>query len=213
MKLHLGCGERYLDGYLNVDFPSTEHTIQKTSVADEHADISELKYEKSSIDEIRLHHVFEHFDRAQACGLVAAWHRCLRDGGILHIEVPDFFRTMIAYLSPFTTFHEKMIGIRHIFGSQEASWAVHFDGYDSSRFKNMLGLFGFEIIETKKNSWMGTYNIEIIARKKDKIFSEDDYYEAAKMYLCQFCIDESKTEKRMLEVWLNNFKTQLNKNQ
>lgn len=211
MKLHLGCGERYLKGYCNIDFPSTEHTIQKTSVADEYANIPDLKYENNSIAEVRLHHVFEHFDRAQACGLIATWHFWLKEGGVLHIEVPDFFRTVLAYLSPLNSFHEKMVGIRHIFGSQEASWAVHFDGYDIARFKKMFELFGFEIIEKKKSSWMGTYNIEIIAKKTEKVFSKDEYQEAAKVYLSQFCLDGSESEKIMLEVWMNNFRTQIDK--
>ncbi|KKP95274.1 MAG: Methylase involved in ubiquinone/menaquinone biosynthesis-like protein [Candidatus Moranbacteria bacterium GW2011_GWD2_36_12] len=212
MKIHLGCGERYLEGYENIDFPSTEHTVQKTSVADKYADIVELKYEKSSIDEIRLHHVFEHFERAQAAALVAVWNNWLKDGGILHIEVPDFFRTAIACISPFTTHHKRMVGIRHIFGSQEAKWAVHFDGYDSFRLKKMLKIFGFEIIKIKKNSWRGTYNIEIIARKTNKNFSKEDCLNAGRIYLRQFCVDQSETEKIMLESWMKNFKSQLDKN-
>ena len=61
MKLHLGCGQQYFEGYRNIDFPLTQHTVQTKSVADEHADLTSLRYPAGSIDEIRLHHVFEHF--------------------------------------------------------------------------------------------------------------------------------------------------------
>ncbi|MBU1349519.1 MAG: hypothetical protein ABII99_02395 [Patescibacteria group bacterium] len=90
MKLHLGCGENYLEGYVNIDFPPEFHTIQNKSVADKYANIFELKYKKDSIEEIRLHHVFEHFERAVALALIAGWRSWLKKNGVLRIEVPDF---------------------------------------------------------------------------------------------------------------------------
>ena len=106
MKLHLGCGQRYLDGYTNIDFPSTEHTVQTVSVADEFHNLFELLYKQKTIDEIRLHHVFEHFDRATACAFMVGWNSWLKIGGNLRIEVPDFeigfdrnFDQLIGYLS------------------------------------------------------------------------------------------------------------------
>jgi predicted SAM-dependent methyltransferase len=65
-KLHLGCGQRHLEGYINIDFPASEHSVQDKSVADIQADITQLSYPASSIDEVRLHHVFEHFPRPVA---------------------------------------------------------------------------------------------------------------------------------------------------
>jgi hypothetical protein len=59
-RLHLGCGERYLDGYVNIDCPSSEHTVQRTSPADRLADITQLRYEPESVEEVRLHRAVEH---------------------------------------------------------------------------------------------------------------------------------------------------------
>jgi len=211
MKLHLGCGERHLDGYLNIDYPSAEHTVQTKSVADQFADITAIKYESDTIDEVRLHHVFEHFSRAQACALVAAWHGWLKAGGVLHLEVPNFRRTALAILSPFVPFKEKMVGIRHIFGSQEARWAVHLDGYCPARLKKLLTAFGFEVVSVEKNSYKGTYNLEIIAKKASPTRPKEEHAALAEQYLSQFCLDDSPTEKSMLGVWLKEFSAQLSK--
>ena len=110
MKLHLGCGEIHLDGYLNIDYPPASHAVQTKSAADEYHNILELAYPANSIEEIRLHHVFEHFTRASALGLLAGWWTWLVPGGLLRIEVPDFDRTAWAVLSPFTPKKKKMIG-------------------------------------------------------------------------------------------------------
>ena len=81
MKLHLGCGQIYLNGYVNIDYPLTEHTVQQASVADEFCDLTNMHYKAGSIEEVRLHHVFEHFPRAQAIALLASWHSWLQRGG------------------------------------------------------------------------------------------------------------------------------------
>ena len=86
MKLHLGCGQRYFEGYVNIDYPQSEHTVQQKSVADQFANLMELRYRKGTIDEVRLHHVFEHFPRATACALLASWNSWLKIGGILRIS-------------------------------------------------------------------------------------------------------------------------------
>ena len=74
-----------MEGYVNIDFPLSEHTIQEKSVADEFHNLYELTYKPGTISEVRLHHVFEHFERMAACAFMAGWNSWLKPGGILHI--------------------------------------------------------------------------------------------------------------------------------
>lgn len=55
-----------------------------------HHDITTLQYEKNQISEVRCHHVFEHFTRFVACALLAVWSWWINEGGIIHVETPDF---------------------------------------------------------------------------------------------------------------------------
>ena len=72
-KLHLGCGTTYLNGYINIDYPESEHNHIKP-ICDRYEDITKLSFDEGSIDEIRLHHVFEYFGRVQALALLIKWH-------------------------------------------------------------------------------------------------------------------------------------------
>ena len=89
MKLHLGCGQQYLQGYVNVDYPASEHQVQKSLRADLYTDLTKLSYPVASIEEVRLHHVFEHFSRPVALALLCRWRDWLAPGGRLHVETPD----------------------------------------------------------------------------------------------------------------------------
>jgi hypothetical protein len=209
MKLHLGCGQRHLEGYINIDFPASEHSVQDKSVADIQADITQLSYSASSIDEVRLHHVFEHFTRPVACGLLAAWQSWLRPGGILHIEVPDFQRTARVILSAFSLIPKRAVAERHLFGSHEADWAAHCEGYTPSMLKKMVATFGFRVKEIKKNSWMGTFNFELLATKNNKDISRVAFDNIVSGYLKNYLLDDSASEDRLLEVWMKKYKKQL----
>jgi len=169
LKLHLGCGERYLEGYRNIDYPPSKHTVQTRAKVDEHADIRELSYPCASIEEVRLHHVFEHFTRPVALALLTAWNAWLEPGGTLRIEVPDFDRTARRVLSPLTSEKQRGVALRHIFGSQEAAWALHLEGWSGKRLEKTAEAFGFEAIERRKNRYKGTYNVDLSFRKTEQL--------------------------------------------
>jgi hypothetical protein len=209
MKLHLGCGQKYLEGYVNIDYPPAEHTVQNTSVADEYYDIRGLKYNAETIDEVRLHHVFEHFERFNACAYLASWNSWLKTGGKIHIEVPDFEMTIRKNFSILKKKKYESIGLRHIFGSQEAPWAVHYEGYSEGKLKQLAQLFGFGNTRIVRSDYKRTYNIELIAEKVRSL-NEQECLKAATEYLSSYMIDDSDTEKRMLAVWLERYKTQFN---
>lgn len=78
------------------------------------------------------------------------------------------------------------------------------------RLEKIFTAFGFEITQVIPNDYKNTYNIEVIG-KKIKNLSITDAKNAAKEYLADYMVDDSDTEKRMLDVWFKNFETQLNK--
>jgi predicted SAM-dependent methyltransferase len=211
MKLHLGCGQVYLDGYVNIDYPLTEHTVQAKSVADKFADLTKLRYLEGTIEEVRLHHVFEHFPRTSAVALLASWHSWLKKGGRVHIEVPDFDGTAELVLNLKTPEKDRKVAIRHIFGSNEAPWAVHYDGWSEERFRELFNTFGFKTEKVEKNSYLATRNIEVVAKKNKRTPSKDKIQKIAREYLRQFTVNDSEFETRLLGIWMSQFNEQLDK--
>jgi predicted SAM-dependent methyltransferase len=53
LKLHLGCGRKLLDGYVNID----KYVVGEGII---NLDILDLPYEESSVTEIVAEHVLEH---------------------------------------------------------------------------------------------------------------------------------------------------------
>ena len=152
LKLHLGCGENYLDGYINIDHPPSEHTVL-VPIVDAHADIiKDLDFPSDTVDEIRLHHVFEHFDRVIALVLLVRWHNWLKVDGILKIETPDAIESA-KQLSSDIDYKQKMAVIRHLEGDQSANWGVHIGQWWDERFENTLSKLGFHILTMEHVQW------------------------------------------------------------
>lgn len=217
-RLHLGCGTRYLEGYTNIDYPSNEHTVQSGLVADLYADIRQLQFSKDSIDEVRLHHVFEHFPRQIAIALLCRWTDWLKPGGMLHIETPDVMASAWALVSPLASYKERQQIIRHLFGSHEASWAAHWDGWYDERFRHTLSMLGYRNIRLKKSRWESLRNIEVFATRGDLMFSIPDYRRIAMSLLSDSLITYGSTgnarkpvvsdsEQVMLDVWMREWES------
>jgi len=82
-KLHLGCGKRYLPGYVHVDLSDYDHI-------DYVADIRNLSMvEDSSVQLIYASHVIEYFDKDEVVNVLKHWNSKLMPGGILRVAVPD----------------------------------------------------------------------------------------------------------------------------
>jgi hypothetical protein len=207
LKLHLGCGERYLEGYRNIDFPPSEHTVQTGTRVDEYSDIRELVYPRESVAEVRLHHVFEHFTRPVALALLTAWNAWLEPGGTLRIEVPDFDRTARRVLSPLTSEKQRGVALRHIFGSQEAPWALHLEGWSRRRLERVANAFGFDVSERRKNSYKGTFNVDISSRRVRQLTLTEARSAAAEILSMNLVGDEAK----ILEVWMTAYDDQVKK--
>lgn len=148
-RVHLGCGDMYRRGYLNVDLPPKDGVATGTSRPDLESDVTRVSCPPNTLVEVRLHHLFEHFERAEALALLIRWHHWLRPGGYVTIETPDF-EGCIANLTNRSVSDQSVI-LRHIFGSQEAPWAQHRDGWSPSRFRYVLGELGFARISTSRS--------------------------------------------------------------
>jgi predicted SAM-dependent methyltransferase len=215
IKLHLGCGTRRLDGYINIDHPPSKHTVQRDLVADRYADIRELHFDAGTVDEVRLHHVFEHFPRQIALALLCRWTDWLRPGGILRIETPDVVGCARALVSPFISERGRQQIVRHLFGSHEAIWAVHWDGWYQERFRLTLSALGYKSLDFIKTRWEALRNIEVIAHRGNQVFGLEQYESIVSRLLEMSVIthkswssrfDVAQSERVMLSVWLEEWK-------
>jgi len=209
VRLHLGCGQRYLDGYVNIDLPQSAHIVPVRREPDRYADIADLRFEKSTVDEIRLHHVFEHFARPQACALLVAWRSWLKPGGTLRIEVPDFNRTTLAMLNPASGLRGECVGARHLFGSNEAPWAIHLEGWTTRRLSLILRTLGYRVMGVRHNHWRRTYNLEAFAERLNEDLCDDEAKGRVQAFLALFLVDHSPSESAILQVWLGEYERQL----
>lgn len=209
IRLHLGCGQAYISGYINIDFPSTEHTVQAYSVADAHADITQLNFPAHSIDVIESHHIFEHFDRQTALALLCAWHTWLKPGGILIIETPDFEASIAVMMSPKVPYKQKQVSLRHIFGSHEAHWAYHYDGWYKTKFEHVLGSLGFFRITCQALRHNPLIPSILVQAQKMNNLPIDTLKQASKAILRDSMVDEG--DASMWSVWCQAFDKAMSK--
>ena len=132
-----------------------------------------------------------------------------RAGGQLHIEVPDLGQIARVFLNPFSGEKARAVAERHLFGSHEAVWAAHYEGYDERLLRKLLTSFSFEVDRVKRKSWRGTHNIHIFARKKQDLATYENARDCARRYLGDFLVDDTPGELELLRVWMGAFDAQL----
>jgi predicted SAM-dependent methyltransferase len=88
VKLHLGCGNRYFDGYINVDGEYMKHDPNVTI----HDITKPFPISDNCVDEILTVHVIEHISRSLVPPMFKEFHRICKPGGIVAMEWPDMLK-------------------------------------------------------------------------------------------------------------------------
>ena len=163
MKLHVGCGERFLPGWKHLDarkFPHVDYVTDKLDKLDMFAD--------NSVEEIYACHVLEHMPRSRIrnasvdggivnrvslkvdqggvineSSVLKEWYRILKSGGILRLAVPDFEAVVEEYLS--TKNLDKLQSFLH--GGSKYEYDFHYQTYDFKRLSALLKGVGFREVE------------------------------------------------------------------
>ncbi len=172
VKLHIGCGDKKLPGYVNIDIIPTE-------ASDVVMDASkELHLIPSDIaSEIRLESAFEHFYRYDQPAILQHFHRILKKRASLVIMwLPDFDVIIDAYLkkeagivgSQFDLFNVY----RYTHGDpipKNSPHQLHKDIFTKDTIRSLLENYGFYIKKLENEIFPGAKlatGINIIAIKK-----------------------------------------------
>jgi len=86
LKLNLGCGDKILPGYVNVDVVEARAGMKPDVICDLH-DL--VPFADASAEEILSVHVVEHFWRWEIRDVLKEWVRVLKPGGRMVVECPN----------------------------------------------------------------------------------------------------------------------------
>lgn len=143
LQLHLGCGERFIPGFVHVDLAEHPHI-------DEQRDARDLSmFADEQADLIYACHVIEYFDREEIVDVLKEWKRVLKPSGILRLAVPDFRALLKVYeqTGDLTKILGPLYGKREVVGTSPLNWIYHKTVYDYESLSRLLESCGYRDIE------------------------------------------------------------------
>lgn len=149
MKLHLGCGNKHIDGYINID-------IRYLPGVDKVDNVKSLRrFDDNSVEVIYACHVLEHQSRWDSKLILKRWFDILQSNGILRIAVPDFER-IVDYYKQYNDL-DMLMGL--LYGGQDYDNDIHKCCWDFNRLSTILKEIGF--VNIKRYSWRQTEHSNI----------------------------------------------------
>lgn len=82
-KLHLGCGNRILPGWINCDQRPAHEAVIRLDVREP------MVFADESFTNVFCEHVFEHLNMEEAAMCAREIHRILKPNGVFRVVVPD----------------------------------------------------------------------------------------------------------------------------
>jgi predicted SAM-dependent methyltransferase len=178
MKLHIGCGNNYKEGYVNVD-----KYVKNANV--KNWDILKLPIDENCVDEVLAEHLAEHLTFQEEKEFFYEMYRVLKTGGKLKLEVPDIEWVLRAFLEAKDDFKDfyQVGAIDHYFsnglaidnrwsllttaiwGNQNGEGQFHKNGYTVDKLKSIAQILKFEKFASVTDFKKGTQVIIAIFTK------------------------------------------------
>jgi len=149
MKIHLGCGNKFIPGFVHVDAIPFEH-VQHVSSVDNLSFISD-----NSVDLIYTCHVLEHFRLKQVPDVLKEWNRVLVSGGTLRLAVPNFASICKLYQET----SDLSLCLGPLYGRQDYLYNFHYTVFDFTSLKTLLVEAGFTNV--RSYDWTKTEHAHI----------------------------------------------------
>ena len=125
IRLNLGCGDKILDGYINVDVVAE----RAGGVPDVNCDVRDLHvFDSCYADEVLAVHVVEHFWRWEVVDVLREWGRVLKPGGTMFLECPNLLSACQAVVD------DPQNAVRPGTKGQRSMWVL----YGDPRWKDPL---------------------------------------------------------------------------
>jgi predicted SAM-dependent methyltransferase len=149
MKLHLGCGKRYIPGFIHIDaidYPHVQHV----------AAIDSLSFiQDATVDLIYNCHVLEHFKRKDVGRVLHEWFRVLKPQGRLRVSVPDFAKLCDVYRQ----YGRLDLVVGALYGRQDYLYNIHYNVFDYADLSQTLERAGF--VNVRRYDWRQTEHADV----------------------------------------------------
>jgi len=149
IKLHLGCGEINMPGYINID----GRRLKNVDLVQRVDNLNNFK--DNSTDVIYACHVLEHFKRKEIKSVLNEWYRVLDKNGILRISVPGFEEMIKIYKK----YGDLELILGPLVGGQTYGYNFHNMVFDFKLLKKHLINVGFKKVE--RYEWRTTEHVQI----------------------------------------------------
>ncbi|MFO7167188.1 MAG: hypothetical protein DIU80_004085 [Chloroflexota bacterium] len=146
VRVNLGCGEKPLPGYINID------VREVPEVVDVVADVRKLPFEPGSLAEIASAHLIEHFREHQMRAIILPyWRSLLTEDGVLRVICPNWAAML-------KRFHDGRMTLADFklltFGGQDYEGDDHFAMYTPETLSALLQEAGFSRVEVLEEERM-----------------------------------------------------------
>jgi predicted SAM-dependent methyltransferase len=157
-RINVGCGHVQIDGYINVD-------AREIPGVDIISSASELPFKDGELEEIYCAHLAEHFTELELKKIILPhWFSKIREGGQLHIVVPDAHSMIKDYIAGEMSFED----LRKVtYGAQDYEGDFHYTMFTTDSLTQLLIEAGFDsasVVEDNRKNGL-CREMELIAQK------------------------------------------------